>query len=331
MTTEKRRLILDVDAGADSAAAILLAALSERIELLGLTAAWGGIARSDTAKQVLMLAEFLKCRAPVYAGCPGPMARGLYRQTRGEAAGREDGVPAGCLDELHLPDPKARVQEKHAVEYLVEACRSAEDKLTIVAAGPPTNLGVALRIAPDIAEHIEEIVVVGGGVGQSSGTLCAEENMLRDPEAAEIVVKSGAPATFITMDAAGQAALPKEYIEKCRALKNPVGDVFAELLRQRLQLQSLDAAPLCAALGIASLIDPAVITQARGVHLSVCLDHGKGAGAFLTDARPQPLPENARVASGADSGKLGQIVMETLKSAKGLFDKGEYNGIRSAC
>lgn len=324
--THRRKVILDVDTGTDDATAIILAMLSDRVELMGLTTVWGNKPLPDTTEQTLMIVELMGSGVPVYAGCPGPMVRGLYPQAHIEhkrVAKDEKGNSFGYHDDFKLPKPQLTVQKEHAVRYLIDACRQAKEKITLVAVGPLTNVGTALRIAPDIVEHIEEIVVMGGGIHQSNSTLCAEGNIFHDPEAAEIVVRSGALVTFITLDATHRAALPKEYIEKCEALGNPVGDFFAEILRQRIRVYNVlqplwrpDIAPIHDAVCIAYLTDPTVIPDMRKVHLSVCLDHGNGAGAFLIDTRHFHLPENATVAYDGSWEAFGRVVMDTLSRTK---------------
>lgn len=164
---------------------------------------------------------------------------------------------------------------------------------------------------------------MGGGIRESNSTLCAEGNIFRDPEAAEIVLHSGAKVTFIPLDATHRAALPSEYIGMCRDVGSPIGDFFAEMLQQRIRaynamqpLWRLDIAPIHDALCIAYLIDPAVIADMRQVHLRVCLDRGEGAGAFLIDNRHFHRLENARVAYDADSGRFGEIVMGLLNKTR---------------
>lgn len=275
-----------------------------------------------------MIVELMGSTVPVYAGCPGPMVRGLYPQAHLEherVARDENGNTFGYHDDFKLPKPQLAAQKKHAVRYIIDTCRQMNEKITLVAVGPLTNIGTALRIAPDIADCMEEIVVMGGGINQSNSTLCAEGNIFHDPEAAEIVVRSGAKVTFITLDATHRAALPKEYIEKCEALKNPVGDFFAEILRQRIRvynaLQPLwrpDIAPIHDAVCIAYLTDPSVVTDKRSVHLSICLDHGNGAGAFLIDNRKVHLPENAEVAYDGSWEAFGRVVMEILSRTEDM-------------
>lgn len=333
MVEGKRKVILDVDTGTDDATAIILAALAPKIELLGITTVWGNLPLSVTTEQTLMITELMKKDIPVYVGCPGPIARGLYPQAHKEhrrVAVDAKGKEYGYHDLFQLPRPLAQAQRQHGVDYIVETCRTSREKITLVAAGPLTNIGMALRIAPDIVKNIREVVVMGGGITQSNSTLCAEGNIFRDPEAAEILLKSGAPATFITLDATHRAALPVEYVDRCRGLGNPVGDFFAEILRQRIRvynaLQPLwrgDIAPIHDALCVAYLLDPAVIPDMRRVHLNVCLDHGNGAGAFLIDTRYYHLKENANVAYDGSWERFGEVVMDTLEKAEGLFWKGE--------
>ena len=88
--------------------------------------------------------------APVYGGCEGPIRRRLVTATHvhGESG----------LDGPDLPVPKAKLQEKHGVDYLVDTFRAAEPgEITLCTLGPLTNVAMALIKAPDIAPRIREI------------------------------------------------------------------------------------------------------------------------------------------------------------------------------
>lgn len=317
---------MDVDTGTDDATAIILAALSDKIDLIGVTTSWGNRELPITTKHTLMVIELLKMNIPVYAGCVGPIARHLYRQDLEMdevIAYDENGERVVYHDDFHLPEPQMKQQKKHAVHYIVDTLRATEEPITFVSVGPLTNLGLALRIAPDIVRNLVEVVIMGGGIMESNMTICAEGNIIHDPEAAEILLSSGVKVTVIPLDATHRAALPGAYVEKCEQLGTPIGDFFAELLRRRIKtynaLQPLrrpNIAPIHDALCIAYLIDPGVLKDVQHVHLHISLDHGRSVGACLIDRRFFHKPENAYIALNADCDIFGRIVMETLQLQK---------------
>ena len=62
--------------------------------------------------------------------------------------------------------------------------------------GPtPRYSALALAKAPDLARRVRRIVLMGGAVAGGNVTPVAEYNIHADPEAADIVFRSGAPIT----------------------------------------------------------------------------------------------------------------------------------------
>jgi len=322
-----RKIILDVDTGTDDATAIILAALSKDIDLIGVTTVWGNREIDITTKHTLMVTELIDRDIPVYKGCSGPMVRHLYRDLPPEKAELpepfDEKGPVAYHGDFNLPEPKRVAEDIDAVTYLIKTLRTTKEKITLVPVGPLTNIALALIIAPDIVENIEEIVIMGGGMTQSNATTVGESNIVNDPEAAQIVNLANVKKTWVTLDATHTASLPAEYIEFCKNLHTTIGDFFADMLVERIRvynkMQPLfvkDIAPIHDALCIAYLIDPSVLDDLRHVHLDICLDRGPGIGAFLIDNRHFSLKPNAYVAYSGDRDKFGQIVMDVLKNSQ---------------
>lgn len=325
---KRRKVILDVDTGTDDATAIMAAVMAPGLEVLAICTEHGTNPLEQTTKNTLQVIELLGAEVPVYMGCPKPLARGFYYAwDAGQHVSRgknEKGESFGYHDAFDLPEPSRQAEKTHAVTYLIETLRASAEKVTLVACGPLTSVGAALRIAPDIAGNIEEIVCMGGGVAETNITMSAEANIWRDPEAAQIVLLSGAKVTFLPLDATHRAALPAEYVGRFEALETPVGAFFAELLRRRIQvynaLQPLwkkDIAPIHDALCVAYLLDPKVLTDVRHQHLEVCLDHGPGGGSFLVDTRHFHEEPNAYIAYDADATRFGELLLSVVSGKEG--------------
>ena len=119
---------------------------------------------------------------------------------------RKPNVPYVKKSDVHgdwLPIPKATidVQPQHAVNFLIDTYMNTTEPITLVPVGPLTNLGMALRLEPHIAEHIPEVVIMGGGHALGNITPSAEWNIYVDPEAARIVMQSGIPIRLVPLDA----------------------------------------------------------------------------------------------------------------------------------
>jgi purine nucleosidase len=148
------------------------------------------------------------------------------------------------------------VQPVHGVDFLIGALRTAPpSSLTVCALGPLTNLATALVKAPDIAERMAELVVMGGAsYALGNTTPCAEFNIHADPTAAAIVFASGAPITLVPLDLTHQVMSTPERIDRMQALGNRCGPAAAVLMSPpRMRSASRGQAPAYA------LHDPCVI------------------------------------------------------------------------
>lgn len=220
-----RKIIIDTDPGQDDAVAILLALASpEDLEVLGITAVAGNVPLSLTAKNARIVCELAgKPDVPVYAGCDRPLGRKLV--TAEHVHGKTG------LDGPELPDPTMVLQDAHAVDFVIETLRSHDPKtVTLCPLGPLTNIATAFQKAPDIVERVQQIVLMGGAyfeVGNITPT--AEFNIYVDPEAADIVFKSGVEIIVLPLDVTHKALVTKPRNDAFRALNTPVGIAVAQM------------------------------------------------------------------------------------------------------
>ena len=327
MNTKKRRIALEMDAGSGGVAAALLAASSGRLGLEGVMACWGALPPADAAAQALMAAELLKKQFPIYPGCPAPLVRDLYRRgVEREESGREKARSVSPGPPL-LPDAR---QGRHAVDYLVSRCRSGEGKLTIAVLGPLTDLAAAICIAPDLVKNVREIVVAAGGVGAPPDAFCPQGNVFQDPEAAKIVLESGARVVLFPRTAVCGAALPPGCAARCRAQGGPAAELFARLLEGQALAYSgpqvrrqAGTAAAEAALCIAYLVDSRVVDRLEHARLDICLDRGAGRGVLLSADRRSGKKKNVWIARGAKAKLLEAVVLELLRSASAGLEKEE--------
>ncbi len=261
-----RKIIIDTDPGQDDAVAILLALASpEEIEVLGITAVAGNVPLNLTQRNARIVCELAgKPETPVYAGCDAPLGRKLV--TAEHVHGKTG------LDGPNLPDPVMPLQKQHAVDFIIDKLRSQAPKsVTLCALGPLTNIATALQKAPDIAERIEEIVLMGGAyfeVGNITPT--AEFNIFVDPEAARIVFACGAKLTVMPLDVTHKALVTSERNGAFRALDTPVGEAVAQMTEffERFDREKYgsNGAPLHDPCVTAYLIDPNLFS---GRHINV--------------------------------------------------------------
>lgn len=189
------KIIIDTDPGQDDAVAILLALASPELEVVGIVTVAGNVPLHRTTRNAQQIRELAdRADVPIYAGAVRPMRRDLVtaEHVHGETG----------LDGVDLSDPKVPVSDIHGVDYLIDTFRrNPARSITLVTLGPVTNLAIALVKAPDIAEKIERLVMIMGTHLEGGNiTPAASFNEYVDPEAADLVLRSGLPITMIPLD-----------------------------------------------------------------------------------------------------------------------------------
>lgn len=261
-----RKIIIDTDPGQDDAVAILLALASPKeIDILGITCVAGNVPLELTSKNARIICELAgHTEVPVFAGCDRPLGRELVtaEHVHGETG----------LNGPDLPDPTMQLKDRHGVDFIIDTLRAAAPKsVTLCPLGPLTNIATALEKAPEIAETVDEIVLMGGAyfeVGNITPT--AEFNIYVDPQAADIVFKSGIPIVVMSLDVTHKALVTPPRNEAFRALGTPVGQAVSQMTdffeRFDKEKYGSEGAPLHDPCVTAYLIDP---TLFKGRHINV--------------------------------------------------------------
>ena len=216
-----RKIIVDTDPGHDDIMAILTAlAHSSELELLSFCTVAGNQTLDKVTKYILKIEDYLNIDIPVYKGCDHP----LVKENRPQPAAHGESGMDGPI----LPEPVLKPQKENAVEYYKEVLKK-EEKVTIVALAPLTNLGTVLKEAPELSGHIEQIVLMGGALNGGNINKYAEFNIWHDPEAAKIVFDSGVKAVMAPLEvcyAGGILIEETKRFEKDRKVSKLVKDLF---------------------------------------------------------------------------------------------------------
>lgn len=215
----KPRIILDCDPGHDDAIALLLAA--QHCEVLGVTAVSGNVPLELTTHNALITAQILGLDVPVHAGAKRPL---VATARHAEFIHGETG-----LGGPELPELKGEVSSRNAVQFIIDTVR-AEESLWLVATGPLTNVALALRSAPDLAERLAGISLMGGSASFGNVTPVAEFNILADPEAAEVVLGCGAPIIMCGLNVTHQFMISEENIAEIRSIGSAAATFTADML-----------------------------------------------------------------------------------------------------
>jgi purine nucleosidase len=292
-----RRIIIDTDPGQDDAVALLLALASpQELDVAGIVAVAGNVGLAQNAKNALKVVELSgRVDVPVYAGCERPIRRPLV--TAEHVHGKTG------LDGADLPEPTLSSAEPGAI--------------TLCTLGPLTNIAVALVKAPSIAPRIREIVMMAGAYFEVGNvTPCAEFNVFVDPEAADVVLRSGIPITMIPLDVTHGVLSTRARLDRIAALGNRCGTTVAELLRfsERFDLDKYGGAgaPLHDPCVIVYLLEPGLF-EGRSINVTVETMSELTMGMTVADYwRVTDRPPNVHYLRHADADGFFALLTERL-------------------
>jgi purine nucleosidase len=305
-------VLIDTDPGIDDAIAILLALASPELTVRGITVVHGNVpvdAGTLNAFKVLDLAG--RRDVPVVRGAATPLLR---PPRHAELVHGPDG-----LGGLFPPPDDARPYAGDAAAFIAERLHEATEPVTMVALGPLTNVAVALTATPDVREHLGRLVVMGGAIRcEGNVTPAAEFNIYADPEAAQIVLRSGVPITLVPLDVTMRAIFPGETARRLSRSEDPVeravGELGAFVARVYSEFYGVDGFALHDPLAMAVAIDPTLVeTQDLWVAVET---HGElTAGRTVADFWhiPEPWGEpNASVALDVDADRFLELLFTRL-------------------
>ena len=306
-----RKIIIDTDPGQDDAVAILLALASPELDVLGIVAVAGNVPLALTernARRIVELAGFPE--VPVHAGAVRPLVRPpiTAEHVHGQTG----------LDGVDLPEPDVPLHPKPGIDFIVETLLAAEPgEVTLCTLGPLTDVALALNRAPEIAPRIREIVMMGGAyfeVGNITPT--AEFNVYVDPEAADVVLRSGVPITMLPLDVTHRALATPERLARFRALGNRCGAAVAGMLgfseRFDREKYASPGAPIHDPNVIAWLLAPELY-EGRRINVAVECASPLTLGMTVADYwRVTGRPANALFLRGVDDAGFFDLLVERL-------------------
>ncbi|MGN1398418.1 MAG: nucleoside hydrolase [Erysipelotrichaceae bacterium] len=289
------KIILDCDVGHDDAIALMVAAANEKIDLLGITAVAGNQTLDKTLRNTLNVVQHLGLSVPVYAGMDRPIVRD---QIVADYIHGESGLDGPVFEELKIKEEK-----QHAVDFIISTLMNSKERITLVPVGPLSNIAMAIRLQPKIVDKIEKIVLMGGAFGLGNHTPAAEFNIVADPEAADIVFKSGAEIVMMGLDLTNQAIATMDIIERMEQLGNKAGKLFSDIMRFTFNSQKrfdLEAGPVHDVTAVVYVTNPMIFTMKKA-YVEICLDKGNCYGRTVCDFTKVNLHKaNALVATGLD-------------------------------
>jgi len=271
-----RKFLIDTDTASDDAVAMCMALRHPDIDVVGFTVVAGNVPLDQALQNALYTVELCGADTPVYAGAAVPMARDL--ETAQNVHG-QDGLGDIGLD-LHGRVPA----DGWAPQVIVDTIRENPGEITLVAIGPLTNVAIALLWAPDIAEKVERVVIMGGTGEHGPGNVSpsAEFNFWVDPEAVRVVLRSGMPLELVGWDVSiASAVVTEDRRTAIRALGTDIAnfsiDIQATLHAYAFEETRLDGPDFPDPIAMAHAIDPApATTEFLGVDIAIGPDPMRG-------------------------------------------------------
>jgi purine nucleosidase len=215
--TSPRNFLIDTDTASDDAVALIMALRAPDVVVRAITVVAGNVGLEQACRNALLVTELCNAdQVPVFAGCAKPLLRPAADATWFH--GRD-----GLGDQGFAPRRRFAPAAEHAVAAIARIT-AEHPGLTLVTLGPLTNVAAAIVGDPRIAQRVARCVVMGGNpccVGNV--TPAAEYNIWCDPEAAEIVLRSGMPVELVGWQLSrGEAALNPADIAAARAMGTPL-------------------------------------------------------------------------------------------------------------
>ncbi|HEY6570433.1 MAG TPA: nucleoside hydrolase [Candidatus Limnocylindrales bacterium] len=304
-------LIIDSDPGLDDALAIGLALARPELDVLAVTTVGGNADVTHCTENALrLLHAYGRDDIPVAEGAAGALLGSIVRAT--EVHG-ESGIGS-----TRLEPATAAVHADHAVDLMARILADHPEPVAIAPIGPLTNIALLLRLHPDLAPRIAHLCLMGGSIGEGNSTVSAEFNIYADPEAADVVFRSGVPITMMGLDVTHQALLDRSHAQALRDTGTRSGRIAAELtefaLDRNMQWSGSAVTAIHDAVAIVHLAIPDLVEVAR-YHVTLDTTNGPARGRTVCDGQPYRLRRDGR-APNADVG----IVIDGERFAKILTD-----------
>jgi purine nucleosidase len=338
----KRLVIIDQDAygpAGSNLQAILLLLQASNVEVLGITIVSGDGWREEEVDHTLRLLEIAaRTEVPVVPGAVLPLLNtaartkaweALYGKLYYKGAWTESWPDQGVarrtphpLDPDLVPPspagaPHSRPASDNAADFLVRAVRAHPGQVTIIAAGPMTNLALAARLDPYFASLAQGLIFMGGSfnptpannafAAEYANSPRREFNMRFDPEAASLVLhEPWRSIVEVPVDPTTKTLFTEAMSRRIAAGKAP----FAAYIGKFAQ-----SYPMWDELAVAVWLDPSIVTRRERLLIDVDTSFTASYGDTLSwrlDAGPNLGEQAADVVLDIDLAKFEALTLDLL-------------------
>jgi purine nucleosidase len=261
-----RTFLIDTDTASDDAVALIMALRHPGVRVAAITVVAGNVPLQQATRNALYTTELCGADVPVYAGASKPLLR---KAEHAEWFHGTDG-----LGNNDYPPPKSCCRSEHASDAIIASVEQ-NPELTLVTLGPLTNIAIALSRAPAIANKIGRCVIMGGNpCCEGNVTPAAEYNIWVDPEAAQIVLRSGMKVELVGWQLCrGEAALNVDDIASVRAINTKLANFAIDCNRVAMEAYETQTGEIGIALpdpiAMAIALDPTICTQSSAHRVEV--------------------------------------------------------------
>lgn len=326
----KRKVIIDQDAagpGGTDMQAILTLVNSPETDVLGITALTGDAWRDEEVAHTLRLLEIIgRADIPVLPGAVFPLVSSkeyiakwetLYGKVVYQGAwnfARRHAVH-GPYEIPPMPEgaPTTKASTENAANFLVRMVSQYPHEITIYAAGPMTNLALAIALDPHFPELTKELIVMGGSINPVSDdpefafTPRREFNFWMDPEASHAVLHAHWPRFVLTtVDISVKTRMEKSLVAQIAKSSTPAAQYVAKYAETNILWDELAAA---------AWLDPSIITKWEKLYVDVDDDHGAAYGdtlAWVPGRQPGMGEQLVEVQQDLDKEKFYKELVDLL-------------------
>ncbi len=311
---QKRLVLIDQDGsgpgGSDQMAMLALLQAPE-VDVLGITIVTGDAWRDEETLHTLRMLELTgHANVPVARGAVFPLVRteletqlstaidgkvawlGAWGGATSTMVETAAGVTPVITHKLQahgpyeippMPEgmPTLKPIDEDAAHFLIRQVRAHPHQVTIYAAGPLTNIALAISIYPEFASLTKGIVLMGSSLNpqtddpEFTASPRHEFNFWFDPEATHIVLRADWPRVDVTtVDISIKAPFTQKMLDEISKSQTPTARYIAAWSQNRYYLW--DELEACA------WLDPTIITKEKLIYMDVDLSHGPSYGDTLT-------------------------------------------------
>ncbi len=316
--------------GSDMQSALILLA-SPKVKVLGFAVVTGDGWRDEETQFLLRFLEVAGAAdMPVYQGAVFPLVNSKARMTAWEAAYGK--IPwKGAFNDPDYPPggfhpndpyaimpnpagaPKAKPQAENAVSFMIRMVHAHPHQITILEAGPMTNLALAVRQDPQFASLAKELIFMGGIIDGNmqqitdNADFFADFNILFDPEAAHIALTADWPKITCLGSVTMKTRVDQPLIDRVAAVKTPIAQMIAKYVEKL---------PLWDELAAAVIVDPTIMTKTVDGYMDIDIEHGINYGlahVWPEAYRPHAGERKVTIVTDVDSKKFTDLFVKSTE------------------